>query len=132
MTSQLATSRKWVLHVNGSPTGESSGISHSLLICLYKMKMNSRLLEFETHVWVLLWAFGHEPISRDLGFLQFIQKWQLLVTGKRMCTKYWCTAFGKLAKEQYDTKMTWNVFKGCIIQKSKFKTKFVEDLGYPQ
>ena len=35
------------------------------------------------------WRFGHENNSTTILSLPLIQKQQLSVTGRRMCTKYW-------------------------------------------
>ena len=46
--------------------------------------------EFDPHLWhILSWRLGHENISTAILPLPMIQEEQLLVTGKRMCTKYW-------------------------------------------
>ena len=46
--------------------------------------------EFDPHVrHILSWRLGHENISRATLPLSLIQKEQLSVTGKRICTKYW-------------------------------------------
>ena len=46
--------------------------------------------EFDLHVrHILSWRLGHENISTAILPLPLIQEEQLLVTGEKMCTKYW-------------------------------------------
>ena len=41
---------------------------------------------------ILSWRFGHEILSTAILSLTLTQVGQLLVTGKRICTKYWLSA----------------------------------------
>ena len=46
--------------------------------------------EFDPHVrHILSWRLGHENISTAILPFPLIQEEQLLVTGERICTKYW-------------------------------------------
>ena len=50
--------------------------------------------EFDPHVrHILSWRLGHDNISTAILPLPLIQEEQLSVTGERMCTKYWKTAW---------------------------------------
>ena len=51
-----------------------------------KQTVAGSILKLGTYV---RWRFGHEKNSTTILSLPLIQEGQLLVTGKRMCTKYW-------------------------------------------
>ena len=84
------------------------GFSQFLLYCVYAgryssvgsdVALESRGTAIDPRI---LQSFGHENISTAILPLPLTQEvhLNLSVSGKRMCTKYWLPASGRLAKEQ--------------------------------